>query len=311
MTRWQRTLARTVELAGVGLHSGAPVTVRLQPAAAGSGVVFRHAAASTAAHISHVDARRSRLCTAVSTVGTVEHLMAALAAARVTNALVELTGGAEMPILDGSSLAFVDAVDEAGVQELRGHAQRVLRVERPVQVLLEDKAAWLLPLPKRLGAETVSVPTLRVAVQVNFAHKGLGTTECSFTLGADPDANLAAFRAQIAPARTFTFEDEIAQLRAHGLARGGSLDNAVVFRDPAAVTPETPARDRVLNAEGLRFPGDEWTRHKLLDCIGDLALAGLPLHGCFFATSPGHALTHELLRELFRDPGNYSELELE
>ncbi|TYZ59631.1 hypothetical protein PybrP1_006399 [[Pythium] brassicae (nom. inval.)] len=312
MPSWQRTLARPAELAGVGLHSGVRVHLRLHPADANTGVVFRLAAtgAEVRAHVSYADATRSRLCTQLGAVSTVEHLMAALAAARVTNAFVDVSGGSELPILDGSSLPFADAVDVAGVHELVGDAQRALRVERPVQALLGDKAAWLLPLPRMLGAAPVAVPTLHARVQVNFAHKGLGTTERSFTLGADADANRAAFRAEIAPARTFTFEDEIAQLRSLGLARGGSLANAVVFRDPAALDPAAPVSARVMNAEGLRFPRDEWTRHKLLDCVGDLALAGLPLHGFFFATSPGHALTHALLRTLLSDPANFSEVEI-
>lgn len=313
MPRWQRTLARATELAGVGLHSGASVRLRLQPADADTGVVFRVAATGeeTRAHVSCVDATRSRLCTQLGAVSTVEHLMAAFAAARITNAFVDLYGSAELPILDGSSLPFVDAVDAVGVHELVGHTQRALRVDRPVQVLQHDKAAWLLPVPQTLGAASIAVPTLCARVQVNFAHKGLGTTERSFTLGADPDANHAAFRAELAPARTFTFEDEIAQLRALGLAQGGSLANAVVFRDDSALDIATSVNARVVNTEGLRFPRDEWTRHKLLDCVGDLALAGLPLHAYFFATSPGHALTHALLRELLSDRENYSEVEIE
>jgi UDP-3-O-[3-hydroxymyristoyl] N-acetylglucosamine deacetylase len=183
-------------------------------------------------------------------------------------------------------------------------------VKKPVQVLLEDKAAWFLPMPDHqtsAGGDAVHSPTLNLSVQVNFAHKGLSTTFCRYILGADPEANIQQFRAQIAPARTFTFEEEIEWMQKHGLALGGSLDNAVVFRKPII---EGQHSINVLNPDGLRFPQDEWTRHKMLDCIGDLGLAGLPLHGYFFATSPGHALTHKLLRELFCDVSNYEEMEL-
>lgn len=347
---WQRTLKRTVELAGVGLHSGMSVRVRVQPAPADTGVVFRvlrrSATATVRAHIAHVDDRKSQLCTQLTcatgeddastvSVSTVEHLMAALTAASISNALVDVDAldanashqSVELPILDGSSLNFVDALYDAGIASFRGAPQRYIRIERPVQVLMDDKAAWLLPIPQRLGATPVRSPTLELSVQVNFAHKGLGTTFQRFTLdGADPDATLAAFRSELAPARTFTFEDEIAWMRSHGLALGGSLDNAIVFttsrdanssasddtesaRAPGVETPSPSAR--VLNPRGLRFPDDEWTRHKLLDCIGDVGLAGLPLHGYFFATSPGHALTHKLLRALFSDSANYSEVTVE
>ncbi|GAB9471804.1 Udp-3-o-[3-hydroxymyristoyl] n-acetylglucosamine deacetylase [Globisporangium polare] len=344
--RWQRTLSRSFELAGVGLHSGAPVRVRVHPADANTGVVFRtqhQQRHEVHAHISHVDDRKSQLCTQLTTpdglanISTVEHLMAALTAARVSNAYVDVDAVgtatsstndqkkcvAELPILDGSSLPFLDAIEDAGVEEQsRGSSNaslRCIRVKRPVQVLLDDKAAWLLPMPAQLGGG-VRMPTLNMSVQVNFEHKGLGTKFCRFILGDDPEVNMQAFRNEVAPARTFTFEEEIAWMRAHGLALGGSLDNAVVFREVALSAPvpvSSPScaqlsslADRVLNPQGLRFAEDEWARHKLLDCIGDIGLAGMPLHGYFFATSPGHALTHKLLRELFTDEANYEEVRL-
>lgn len=319
--RWQRTLARPIRFSGVGLHSGARVDVQVSPARKDAGVILRlvdhlrseaasaHVTASMHAHIRNVDAASSQLCTQLRTsdsqhrVSTVEHLMAALTASGVFNACVDVAGESdamELPILDGSSLQFMDELLAAGFIEHKSAPLRFLRVAKPVQVLMGDKAAWLLPMPEDTRAAGDAAPTLRMSVQVNFHHKQLGSRACSYVLGADSNA----FHAQIAPARTFTFEEEIEWMLQHGLARGGSLENAVVFSRPN----EDKTSRRVLNAEGLRFE-DEWVRHKLLDCVGDLGLAGLPLHGFFFATSPGHALTHALLRELLSDANNYEEVE--
>ncbi|KAG7383131.1 hypothetical protein PHYPSEUDO_004003 [Phytophthora pseudosyringae] len=312
MSRWQRTLKQPLRFAGVGLHSGEKVAIRVLPAPAHSGIVFRTGAqgASIPAVIANVDSRQGQLCTQLTangtSVSTVEHLMAALVASRVANVFVDFEGGSqhssvELPVLDGSSAEFVEGIRRVGVEEQQGAVRTYLRIKRPVQVSKQDKAAWLLPMPEDLSssASSLQAPTLQMSVQVNFAHKQLGTTFRRFALGSDPDSTLDAFQREIASARTFTFEDEIQWMQANGLARGGSLDNAVVFSssDPPSVLTE----------DGLRFP-DEWTRHKMLDCIGDIGLAGLPLHGYFFATSPGHALTHELLRELFKDPENYKEV---
>ncbi|ETK81668.1 hypothetical protein L915_12850 [Phytophthora nicotianae] len=207
----------------------------------------------------------------------------------------------ELPVLDGSSIEYVEGIRRVGVEVQHGAVLKYLRIKRPVQVLKQDKAAWLLPMVEDLSnsPSSLQAPTLHMSVQVNFAHKQLGTTFCRFSLGSDPDFTLDAFHREIASARTFTFEEEIEWMQANGLARGGSLDNAVVFAKDG--------QSGVLNKDGLRF-SDEWTRHKMLDCIGDIGLAGLPLHGYFFATSPGHALTHDLLRELFKDPENYEEV---
>ncbi|KAE9005995.1 hypothetical protein PR003_g18004 [Phytophthora rubi] len=317
MSPWQRTLRQPLRFAGVGLHSGQEVAIRVLPAPANSGIVFRAktqtSCVAVPALIANVDARKSQLCTQLTangtSVSTTEHLMAALVASRVTNAFVDFEGddgapSVELPVLDGSSVDYVDGIRRVGIEEQHGAVLRYLRIKRPVQVFKQDKAAWLLPVPVDLRGSPASLqaPTLHMSVQVNFVHKQLGTTFCRFALGADPDTSLDAFHRQVASARTFTFEDEIAWMRANGLARGGSLDNAVVFS-----VKDGQQQPTALNEEGLRFP-DEWARHKMLDCIGDIGLAGLPLHGYFFATSPGHALTHELLRELFRDPENYEEV---
>ncbi|OWZ00217.1 UDP-3-O-3-hydroxymyristoyl [Phytophthora megakarya] len=282
MSRWQRTLKQPLRFAGVGLHSGEKVAIRVLPAPENSGIVFRTSSQSCAipALIANVDARK------------------------ITNAFVDFEGdnlnSVELPVLDGSSIEYIEGIRRVGVQD-QAATLNYLRIKRPVQVFKQDKAAWLLPMPEDLSSSPLSLqaPTLHMSVQVNFAHKQLDTTFCRFSLGSDTDDTINTFEREIAAARTFTFEEEIEWMQANGLAQGGSLDNAVVF--------STDDTSTVLNAEGLRYP-DEWTRHKMLDCIGDIGLAGLPLHGYFFATSPGHALTHELLRELFKDPENYEEV---
>lgn len=306
---WQRTLKRPLRFAGVGLHSGKDVAIKVLPAPQDAGIVFCTGAPRSyvPAQIANVKARQHQFCTQLALndtfVSTVEHLMAALVASRISNALIEVeecsqVSRVELPILDGSSLEYIRGIRRVGIKEQKGAILKHLRIKRPVQVLQHDKAAWFLPFPKDLStsASCLQAPTLQMSVQVNFAHMQLGTTFCYFSLGYDSAKTLDAFHDEIAPARTFTFEQEIDWMRSNGLARGGSLSNAVVF--------SSNGPSSTLNDDRLRFT-NEWTRHKMLDCIGDIGLAGLPLHGYFFATSPGHALTHDLLRELFKDPENY------
>ncbi|CAH0476935.1 unnamed protein product [Peronospora belbahrii] len=313
MSRWQRTLKQTLRFTGVGLHSGKKVAICIRPATSNSGISFYVGNKSCAipALIANVDVDKSQLCTQLTangtTVSTVEHLMAALIASRINNAAIKLEGEnsqhscVELPILDGSSAEYMEGIQRGGVEEQEGAVLHYLRITRPVQVIKHDKAAWFLPMPVDLSSSSLSLqtPTLHMSVQVNFEHKHLGTTFCRFALGSNTESTMNTFQQKIASARTFTFEKEIEWMQTNGLARGGSLDNAVVFSQVNQAKLAT-----ILNVEGLRFH-DEWTRHKMLDCIGDIGLAGFPLHGYFFATSPGHALTHELLHELFKDPQNY------
>ncbi|CEG47645.1 udp-3-o [Plasmopara halstedii] len=309
MNQWQRTLRKSLRFVGVGLHSGKKVAINLIPAPKDTGIVFRtgNLNSNIHAHIANVHAGKNQLCSQLTANGTLvsttEHVMAALVASRINNIYIDFEDSSqassfELPALDGSSLEYAEGIRRAGIQEQEGAVLHYLRVKRPVQVLMQDKAAWFLPFPTDLSTSPSCLlpPTLQMSVQVNFAHKHLGTTFFRFTLGSDLEATLNTFHREIAPARTFTFENEIDWMHANGLARGGTLDNAIVFSNDEQST--------ILNEDRLRFP-DEWTRHKMLDCIGDLGLAGLPLHGYFFATSPGHALTHELLRELFSCSENF------
>lgn len=280
-TRPQRTLRRPTRLSGVGLHSGAPVTLRLLPAAAESGIRFRRT--DVRGRNPEILARwdcvsDTMLCTTVANedgvkVATIEHLMAALAGCGVDNALVELDGP-EIPAADGSAEPFVAAIERAGLVD-QAASRRAVQVVRRVEAR-DPAGAWCALEP----AETFGI-----RFEIDFDSSAVGPRKASFELAAPED-----FKRELARARTFGFERDVEKLRQMGLARGGSLDNAVVIG----------ADDRVLNPEGLRFV-DECVRHKALDAVGDLALAGAPILGRFTAMRSGHGLNNRLLRTLFAD----------
>ncbi len=276
----QRTLRNPISCSGVGLHRGQKVTLTLRPAAPDSGIVFRRTdlGLDLPARFDHVV--DTRLCTALGSaahpdarVATVEHLTAALSACGVDNVLVEMDGP-EVPALDGSSAPFVFLLDCAGRVE-QAQALRTIEVLRPVRV--EENGAFAELRPSH-------APGLSVSLSIEFDARAIGRQAYSMRLGEH------GFRREIASCRTFTLLREIEAMRAAGLARGGSLDNAVVVDDAL-----------VLNPAGLRHP-DEFVRHKVLDAIGDLALAGHPLRGAFIGHRSGHGLNNRLLRALLADP---------
>lgn len=254
----------------------------LRPAASDTGIVFRRVdlGIDIPARFDHVV--DTRLCTMIglpddpaARIGTVEHVMAALAAVGIDNAVIELDGP-EAPILDGSAAPFVFLLDCAG-HVSQDAPRRTIEILKPVRVETRDAFAELRPA----GAFSAG---LDLAMSIAFDAPAIGRQALSMRLGD------AAFRRELARARTFTLAREVADLQASGLAQGGSLDNAVVV-DKA----------RVLNPGGLRMP-DEFVRHKLLDAVGDLALAGVSLRGRFIGHRSGHALNNLLLRALFADP---------
>ncbi len=281
---FQRTLRAPICCAGVALHSGLMTRMTLLPAEPGTGIVFvrsDYGGASVAArHDRVVD---SRLCTVIADgaarVGTIEHLMAAFAGAGIDNARVEVDGP-ELPILDGCAEAFLFLIDCAGTVT-QAAPRQVIEVLRPVRAEQDRSWAELLPCG---GA---GVPGFDLALTIEFAAGAIGRQSCALRLTAQ------SFRHELASARTFTQADEVAQLRAAGLALGGSLENAVVVDG-----------DSVLNPGGLRMQS-EFVRHKLLDAVGDLALAGAPLQGRFIGHRTGHALNNRLLQALFADPANW------
>lgn len=282
ITPQQQTIKTAICCTGIGLHNGRKVNVSLIPAPANTGVVFRRRDidAEIPAHFDRVC--DTRLCTvlglaerAEARVGTVEHLLAALAAAGVDNLVVELDGP-ELPVLDGSAEPWLFLLDCAGVVPLDTPA-RAIEVLRPVRI--EDGSAFAELRPSASGC-------LEFSLAIDFRAAAIGRQALSLTLCAD------SFR-EVARARTFTQLHEIEGLRAAGLAKGGTLDNAVVV-DGA----------RVMNPSGLRMR-DEFVRHKLLDAVGDMFLAGAALRGRFVGHCSGHSLNNRVLRALFADPANW------
>ena len=276
----QRTLANPIGCVGTGLHSGRAVRLDLYPATAGSGIVFsRSDLAGSAPVAARFDAVvDTRLCSVIGapgvTVGTVEHLMAAFCGSGIDNARVVLDGP-EVPILDGSANPFLFLIDCAG-SVVQPVARQEIDVLRPIRVA--HGASWAELWPADAGSTG-----LELELTIDFAASAIGRQTLALRLTAEN------FRRELAAARTFTQAAEIASLHEAGLARGGSLDNAIVVDG-----------DTVLNPGGLRMP-DEFVRHKLLDVVGDLALAGRRLRGRFVAHCTGHALNNGLVRALMRD----------
>lgn len=274
----QTTIKSAIHCSGIGLHSGRKVTLRLHPAGADSGLSFLVHGESGAelfepgpeSVVGTGLATTLGVSGSVSTVSTVEHLMAALRGLGVDNCKVEVEGG-ELPIMDGSAGSYVFLVRQAGLVE-QDAPRRFLRVARPF--VLEDGA-------KRVAAEPHPEPgAFSVDYLIDFPHPLIGEQRMRFELTPE------SFIRRVAKARTFGFAKDVEMLRRRGLAKGGSLDNAVVLDEYG-----------VVNEEGLRFK-DEFVRHKVLDFIGDMALSRLPLSGAFTVAYSGHALNNAFLRGL-------------
>jgi UDP-3-O-[3-hydroxymyristoyl] N-acetylglucosamine deacetylase len=274
----QHTLAGPAVCAGVGVHSGRRVRIAIRPAAANTGVVFVRGDISDRDNRIPVSAQavtRTQLNTEVSNasavaVSTIEHLMAAFAALDVDNVIVEIDG-AEVPIMDGSALPFVQLLDRAG-RRTQDQPRRYIEVLAPVQVEDGSKIAALRPCDR-----------FEVAFEIAFPSAAIGRQ------AVDLAVTERVFRDQLAAARTFGFVHEVEALRRLGLARGASLENAIALDG-----------DVMLNAEPLRFR-DEFVRHKALDAIGDLYVLGMPLIGRFETRYGGHALNNVLVRALLAD----------
>lgn len=274
MTSNQRTIRRSVACSGIGLHSGQKVTLRLRPAAANHGIVFKRLdldGLEIPADVSHVAGLHyaTGLARETTSVETVEHLLAALVSLGIDNVVVELNQ-AEVPIMDGSAASFVYLVHEAGIKP-QSAARKFLKVVRPISLSRGDKRIALYPSDH-----------FKVTYSISFDHPLLRHQSRTMQLSEE------VFVDEIAPARTFGFLKEVEVLRQRGLALGGSLDNAIVLGETG-----------VLNSS-LRFE-DEFVRHKILDAIGDLALVGYPIIGHLVAHRGGHALhasfTQKILEE--------------
>jgi len=275
----QKTVKKEISITGIGLHSGALARVSIAPASADHGIVFTRGdlpgSASIPAHFSHVVSTQlaTTLGIGKAQVSTVEHLLAALHGTGIDNAKIEVSGP-EVPILDGSSRLFVDAIQRGGIESQRA-ARPYLQLRRRVEIKIQEKWA-------------VAEPSSRFEVHgsIDWDHPSIGYQEFHYIEGKTNFAELAN-------ARTFGFLRDVEALKRMGLARGGSLENAIVLDDAL-----------VLNPDGLRSP-DEFARHKVLDAIGDFKLAGLPIHAYIRLHRAGHDLHGQLLSAIFRDPDNF------
>lgn len=272
----QSTLKSAAKFTGVGLHSGEPVRMVVKPASADYGIWFRRVDVTSGDAL--IPARwdavvPSRLCTLIAdpsgvTVSTIEHVMAALAGCGIHNALIEIDGP-EVPILDGSSVPFVEAFLARGIRE-QAEPVRAIRILEPVEVREGEAVARLEP-----------ADDFEIDFSIEFAEAAIGRQEKSLNM-----AN-GAFVRELCDSRTFCRQADVDAMRANGLALGGTFENAVVFEG-----------DRILSPGGLRH-ADEPVRHKMLDALGDLSLAGGPIIGRYTGIRAGHALTNRLLRTLF------------
>jgi len=275
----QRTLKNSTTVTGIGIHSGRPAKLTMHPAVAGTGILFARTDVANAevipAHFSHVV--NTQMATTLGsnkvTVSTVEHVLAALAGLGIDNCLIEVDGP-EVPIMDGSSKAFCEAILAAGIAVQR-QLRPYLALHRRVEVKVAEK--WAVAEPCR---------QLEIQASIDWDHPSIGYQELHYAEGRNEFSEIAA-------ARTFGFLRDVEALKKKGLARGGSLDNAVVLDDAL-----------VLNPEGLRYP-DEFVRHKVLDALGDFKLAGFEIHAFIRLHRAGHDLHSQLLAEIFRDPDCY------
>jgi len=274
----QRTLKKSVQATGVGLHTGEKVYLTLRPAPANSGIVFRRIDLEPAvemraeAHLVH-DTRLST-CLEVNgvRVATIEHLMSALAGLGVDNAFVDLTS-AEVPIMDGSAGTFIFLLQSAGIEE-QPAAKKFIRINKTVEVRDGDKWVRFEPFDG-----------YKLSFTINFAHPVFAATPQHVTI----DLGEHSYIREISRARTFGFMQDVESMRAQGLALGANFDNAIHMDEY-----------RVINPDGLRFE-DEFVKHKVLDAVGDLYLLGHPLIGAFSGHKSGHALNNALLRALLAD----------
>ena len=283
----QRTLKSVIRASGVGLHSGVKVNMVLRPAAPNTGIIFRRVDLDPVVDLpaSALEVGDTRMCSCLerevggvrAKVGTIEHLMSALAGLGVDNAYVDLDA-AEVPILDGSASPFVFLIQSAGIDE-QPVPKKFIRVKRRIEVRESDRSGdkW---------ARFDPYDGYRLNFSILFNHPAIDRTGQEVTI----DFAEQSYVREVSRARTFGFMQEVEWLRENGLAQGGGLDNAVVLDE-----------FRVLNADGLRY-SDEFVKHKVLDAIGDLYLLGHPLLASFTAHKSGHALNNLLARELLAHP---------
>lgn len=279
MTRLQRTIRHDVTFSGVGVHTGRPATVRLRPAPADSGIAFYRTDKDMLIRANLHAVTETSFCTTIGTgqvhIRTVEHLLAAAAGLGVDNLFVDIDGP-EVPILDGSALGIVSSLLDAGIAR-QGRVMPHIRITQPL--IYEDSHARVSVVPYE---------GRRMTYRIDFSNGLLGHQELRLEL------NERSFTEEVAPARTFGFLKDVEMLKANGLARGGSLANAIVIGD-----------EGVLNPTGLRYR-DEFVRHKMLDAVGDFSLIGMPIIGHITLEKSGHKANTNFLKRLLAAPETYT-----
>jgi UDP-3-O-[3-hydroxymyristoyl] N-acetylglucosamine deacetylase len=283
----QTTLREQVTISGIGVHSGLPVNLTLNPADADTGILFSRTDADGGEREVRADYRAVTATELATVLGdesgvlcsTAEHILAALRGLGVDNALVEIDGP-EVPIMDGSAASFVDAIDQVGIKTL-SKARRYIKILKPVSVAKGESFGELRPADSGFQLD----------IEINFESPLIGRQSISIDLTAD------SFRRDLSRARTFGFMKDVSALWSAGKALGASFENTLVLSD-----------NRILNSEGLRY-ADEFVRHKALDAVGDLALAGAPIIGAYRSVRGGHRLNHAVLVALMSDPSAYEVVE--
>jgi len=277
----QQTIAEPISINGIGLHSGLDVSMTLYPAKVDYGIKFirKDIANNNIIEALWSNVTNTKLSTTISnksgaSVSTIEHLMSALSGLHIDNVKIEIDGP-EVPIMDGSSIKFVDLIDQSSIQSLN-KKRKILKIKKNIKVETNDSSVELKPNDQ-----------FSIDFEIDFPSELISKQSCQLQL---VNGN---YKTDIASARTFGFERDVDMLRSNGLALGGSLDNAVVVGE-----------SKILNSDGLRYK-DEFVRHKILDSIGDLYLAGAPIQGYFLGNKSGHHLNNLLLRSLFADINNY------
>ena len=280
----QRTLKNVTSISGIGLHSGTQITLKMRPATANTGIIFHrtdstHTVSIKACADNVVD---TRMATVIGrdgvNVSTIEHFMAALAACGIDNLHVDIDGP-EVPVLDGSAAPFIKLIQEVGIKDL-DVSRRFIAIRKPLEIIEGEKRISIIP--SRF---------FRISFDIAFDHSAISVQQYSMKFTTEN------FCKEIAPARTFGFLHEVEYLKANGLARGGSLENAVVID-----------KNGVMNPEGLRFQ-DEFVRHKILDAFGDFSLLGSPLLGHIRAFKAGHDLNAQMVRKIQDNPSHWSWVE--
>ena len=277
----QKTISKPITITGIGLHTGNNVSMTLNPAPPNTGFVFRIKKGKSTVFIRAIysNVHSTELCTLLSdgngnNISTVEHILSALHGLEIDNVYIDLDSN-EVPVCDGSSIIFINSLKKNGFKS-QDNFKKFIKIKKVIEVKDNEKIARVSPFDQTM-----------ITCNVEYPHKCIGKQSISLTLTPD------LYETQISSARTFGFIRDVDKLKEKGLILGGSLDNAIVLDD-----------EKVLNKDGLRF-ADEFVRHKVLDFIGDISLAGYKIIGSFYTTHSGHELNLKLLKEIFSSNDNW------